>query len=196
MRLLYAAIYGGAKVTLLDYSNEALEFAKMVAQELQKRGKQFEVTFIRDNLESLTLQEQFDIVTNEGVLEHWFTFEERKNILSEMSRVTKPGGTVIIWVPNIHNPLYRRWIKKYAEVPERAFSVAELETLFTEVGLEKIKVFPVRAYQFTLLSRFKFIKPLGVYFWLLEMIVPGWILKGYLSRFGYQLVAIGRKPLE
>jgi len=191
-----AAIYGGAHVTLLDYSQEALNFAKAVAQELRARGLKFEVTFVRDNLESLAIQEQFDIVTNEGVLEHWFTFEERLRILKEMIKVTKPGGIIIIWVPNIHNPLYRKWIRTNAEVPERAFAIDELRSLFTIAGLDEVKVFPVRAYKsfvhYTFLSRIKW---LGGIFWLLEMIIPRRMLRGYLLTFGYQLVAVGRKPL-
>lgn len=192
-----AAIYGGARTTLLDYSKEALDFARSVAQELRSRGKRFATTFVRDNLESLTLQERFDIVTNEGVLEHWFTLEERLHIVKEMINVTKPGGMVIVWVPNIHNPLYRRWIRTHVEVPERAFSIDELKSLFTIAGLDEVKVFPVRAYKsfvhYTFLSRIKW---LGGIFWLLERITPCWVLKGYLLRFGYQLVAVGRKPLR
>jgi SAM-dependent methyltransferase len=191
-----AAIFGGARVTLLDYSEEALNFAKAVAQELRARGKKFEVNFVRDNLESLAIQEQFDIVTNEAVLEHWFTFEERLRILKEMIKVTRPGGIIIIWVPNNHNLLYRRWIRTHTEVPERAFSIDELKSLFTIAGLEEVRVFPVRAYKsfvhYTFLSKIKWI---GGMFWILERIIPRWMLKGYLLRFGYQLVAVGRKPL-
>lgn len=191
-----AAIYGGARVTLLDYSKEALDFSWLVAQELRLRGKQIEVSFVRDNLESLTLEEQFDIVTNEGVLEHWFTFEERLHILKQMVKVTKPGGVVIIWVPNIHNSLYRRWIQTHAEVPERAFSVDELKAIFMAAGLDEVKVFPDRAYQswirYTIFSKAKVI---GGFFWLLEAIAPRRMLGGYLLKFGYQLIARGRKPL-
>lgn len=193
---LSAAVYGGARVTLLDYSEEALNFAMMVAQELQSRGKNLTVTFVRGNLESLDLQEEFDIVTNEGVIEHWFTFEERLHVLGEMVKVTKPGGRVIVWVPNIHNPLYRRWIQGHAEVPERAFSIDELKTLFTAAGLRGVDIFPDRAYQswvrFTFLSK---VKVLGGMFWLLEQFLPKRMLKWYLLTFGYQLIAVGQKPV-
>ena len=194
---LAAAIYGKARVTLLDYSQEALNFAQRVAEELRLRGKEFSAAFVRGNLEALTLQEQFDIVCNEGVLEHWFTFEERLHILKEMIKVTKPGGVVILWVPNINNPLYRRWIRTHVEVPERAFSIDELRSLFTIAGLDEVKVFPVRAYKsfihYTFLSKVKWI---GGVFWVLERIAPRWMLKRYLLWFGYQLVAVGRKPLS
>jgi SAM-dependent methyltransferase len=193
-----AAIYGGARVTLLDYSEEALNFAKAVAQELQARGKKFEVTFVRDNLESLAIQEKFDIVTNQGVLEHWFTFEERLHILKQMIKVTKPGGIIIIWVPNNHNPLYRRWIRTHTEVPERAFTVKELYSLLTTAGLEEVKVFPARAYKSFIhyfLNNQKWLKMVGGILWFLEVTIPTQLLKWYLLHFGYELIAVGRKPI-
>jgi SAM-dependent methyltransferase len=194
-----AAIYCGARVTLLDYSEEALNFAKAVARELRSRGKKLEVTFVRDNLEALAIQEEFDIVTNQGVLEHWFTFEERLHILKQMIKVTKPGGIIIIWVPNNHNPLYRRWIQKHTEVPERAFTEEELYSLFTTSGLKEVKVLPTRAYKsFThyLFNNSKWFKIVGGYFWLIEAIMPNQLLKPYLLHFGYDLIAVGRKPIN
>ncbi len=190
-----AAIYGRARVTLMDISKPALDFARAVAQELRSRGKVFEAKFVRDNLEDLSIEERFDVVTNQGVLEHWFSIEERLHVLREMVKVTKPGGKVVIWVPNMHNPLYRRWIRKHVEVPERAFTIEELQDLFRSAGLINVRVFPVTAYKsfahYTFLSKVKWVA--GI-FWLLEAVVPPWLLRPYLVYVGYELVAVGQKP--
>lgn len=189
-----AAIYGGAKVTLLDYSEEALNFAREVARELRNRGERLNVDFVRGDLRNLGFVEEFDIVTNQGVLEHWPSFEERFHVLSEMVKATKKGGSVIIWVPNNHNPIYRRWIQKHVEVLEWAFSARELHMLFSKVGLKKVKVFPVTAYK--TFSHYVFperLKWIGGAFWLLEVVIPRFLLKHYKKYFGYELVAVGYK---
>ena len=190
-----AAVYGGCHVTLMDYSREALQFAQAVERELRKRGKHLKVAFVRDNLESLSIADKFDLVANEGVLEHWLSWEERLHVLNQMVKVTKPGGTVAIWVPNVHNSLYQRWAKTNIEVPERAFSMEELRRLFVSVGLEAVRVLPVAAYKsfvhYTFLSN---VKQLGGILWLMESALPERVLRPYLVRFGYELVSIGRKP--
>jgi predicted SAM-dependent methyltransferase len=51
-------------------------------------------------------KDSFDLTFNAGVLEH-FTFEERQKALREMSRVTKPGGCVLVAIPNHFSKPYR-----------------------------------------------------------------------------------------
>ena len=192
-----AAVYGGCHVTLMDYSQEALRFAQAVERELRKRGKQLKVAFMQDNLESLSIVDEFDIVANEGVLEHWLSWEERLHVLNQMVKITKPGGTVVIWVPNVHNSLYQQWIKTNIEVPERAFSMEELRKLFISVGLEAVRVLPVTAYKsfvhYTSLSNVKWLA--GI-LWLMESALPERVLRPYLVRFGYELVGMGSKPVK
>ncbi|MBM3166247.1 MAG: class I SAM-dependent methyltransferase [Chloroflexi bacterium] len=186
-----AAVYGRCRITMMDYSLSALTFAQAVAEELHRRGKQFEAFFVRDSLEDIALQESFDIVTNEGVLEHWFSKEKRLHVLKEMVKVAKPGGTVILWVPNIHNPLYRNWIQRTVGVPEQAFSVQELRTLMVSAGLEQVAVFPTRGY-FSFIRYLSAPKWLGGILWLLEVSVLKH-LSLYMLHCGYELVGVGRK---
>lgn len=190
-----AAIYGGAQVCLLDYSHEAIKFSQAVAVELENRKFDLNIRFVQNNLEKLQIDELFNIVANQGVLEHWFKFDDRLHILKEMMRATVSGGVVIIWVPNNHNPIYRQWIKKNTEVPEIAFYIKELEMLFGAAGFKNIRVFPVTAYKtfihYTTLPQRKLIS--GA-LWVFEQILPKWVKKGYLRRYGYELIAVGVKP--
>lgn len=50
--------------------------------------------------------EMFDIIFNSGVLEH-YSFEERRRALMEYARILRPGGMVVIGVPNHFSFPYR-----------------------------------------------------------------------------------------
>jgi len=85
----------GADVTLIDFSERALKnsrqafFARKVA-----------ATFLQADIRSTDLPPStFDLTWNAGVLEH-FDEEEQVEMVREMGRITKPGGTVLIMTPN------------------------------------------------------------------------------------------------
>jgi SAM-dependent methyltransferase len=80
----------------MDISLPALEIAKSTCNH-PVRGDIFHIPF-KDNT--------FDLVYNSGVIEH---FQEPYNHLAirEMTRITKPGGTIIVIVPNSLCPWYR-----------------------------------------------------------------------------------------
>lgn len=88
--------------TLLDYESQALVGARSVFT----RAKQH-ANFILGSVFDLPFDnESFDLVFNTGVLEH-FTFEERRLAVTEMARVAKKGGFIIIAVPNHFSIPYR-----------------------------------------------------------------------------------------
>lgn len=81
----------------------------------------------------------FDAVLSEGVIEH-FSPEETLALVHEHVRVCKPGGLVIISVPNLFN-LPLTYIKKrmgtrYPAYPERSYSVGQLAQLMSQCGLD------------------------------------------------------------
>jgi len=188
-----AAVNSGCRVTLLDYSSAAVAFSRAVGEELGRRGKGVAGSYVQGNLENLTFQDRFDIVVNQGVLEHWLTPDARLRVLREMAKVTKPGGTVMVWVPNNHNPFYRRWIRTNAEVPEVAFSVGELKGMIADAGLEQVQVYPARGYA-SFIHHLGMPKMLGAIVWLLETAVLRFI-PSYMTTCGYELIGIGRKPM-
>ena len=85
----------GARITLVDLTRGALRFAHdhfctlgLAADYAQMNGLRMGV---RDGA--------FDVTWNGGVIEH-FTDEGKTELLREMWRVTKPGGLLLVAVPN------------------------------------------------------------------------------------------------
>ncbi|MBJ9993537.1 class I SAM-dependent methyltransferase [Paenibacillus sp. S28] len=84
----------GAHVTLVDYSEKALENSRTAFRQANCEG-----SFVLSDIRRMhALNNQYDLTWNAGVLEH-FTFDEKVTILKEMARVTKPGGTIVIMTP-------------------------------------------------------------------------------------------------
>lgn len=84
----------GARVTLVDYSEKALENSRAAFRQSRQEG-----TFVLSDIRSLMLSDNtFDLTWNAGVLEH-FDYDEKVTILQECSRVTKPGGSILIFTP-------------------------------------------------------------------------------------------------
>jgi SAM-dependent methyltransferase len=196
---LATALKIGCKLTCLDYYEEGLRLANEVYKELKDRiDKAPEVEFIQGDIQNLGYKDQFDIVFNEGVIEHWQDKKDRLNAIYQMAKSTKPGGKVLIWVPNKKNPFYRfyRRLRYNPKVSEWLFTSEELVELMLEAGLKNIEVKGFQAYLSPFYLSPKFIsrlKPLAVLFWLIGEILPLKI-KGALSlRFSFEILGIGEK---
>ncbi|OPA73071.1 hypothetical protein BVG16_30875 [Paenibacillus selenitireducens] len=69
----------GAHVTLVDYSEKALENSRLAFQQANCDG-----TFVLSDIRRLQApNNQYDLTWNAGVIEH-FTFDEKVTILKEM----------------------------------------------------------------------------------------------------------------
>lgn len=90
----YLAQLGG-RVTLVDLSMKALAFA---GSYFKKLGLQAQFC-CQNGLQLGLRSDVFDVVWNAGVIEH-FTDEGKVILMQEMWRVTRPGGMVLILVPN------------------------------------------------------------------------------------------------
>ncbi len=97
----------GARITLVDISPKSLAYAKSYF-EAQRLGAQYA---IQDGLRLGLRDGSFDVVWNGGVIEH-FTDEGKVSLIQEMYRVTKPGGLLLIVVPNARDFPFRlgKWI--------------------------------------------------------------------------------------
>lgn len=127
--------------TLIDFSAIALAFAKKNANE----NKIIANFFLADASELPFPCDSFDIVWNGGVNEH-FDGEKRQLIFNEMARVCKPGGQVVIIVPNALNLPYRLW-KKIMEMQgrwqygfEKPYSIFELKNKAKNAGIIPTRV--------------------------------------------------------
>ncbi len=122
----------GARVTVLDYSPSAL---RVVATH-DKAGK---LSLSRGDALALPFpDDSFDIVFHQGLLEH---FRDPRHLLAENARVLKPGGLLLVDVPqrwHVYTLIKRilillnRWFAGW----ECSFSARELEGLLREQGLE------------------------------------------------------------
>tara|TARA_Y100000310_G_scaffold344288_1_gene456225 strand:- start:912 stop:1994 length:1083 start_codon:yes stop_codon:yes gene_type:complete len=105
----------GAFVTNIDTSKMALEFSRYLSEhheiqdKLDRRNSDFYDTGLSDN--------EFDVVYNHGVFEHREV--DAHKLLHEMTRITKPGGYVVIAVPNEASPFYKRLEERHESVYKR-----------------------------------------------------------------------------
>jgi len=142
-----------------------------------------------------------DFVFNEGVIEHFPAWESRSHaaVIGEMVRVLRPGGTLVIAVPNFYclpHTLYKRWMgDRYEYGYERSFRARELKALLAAAGIGELKV---RGFwPFHGISRLR-----ARYPWLVIPLSPlGPVLDGldrltgdrFSRGFGYEIVVGGRK---
>ena len=117
----------------LDYNRAMVAYSRELARHLNAdqycpvRGSGFTVPFASST---------FDAVLSEGVIEH-FSPEETLALVHEHVRVCKPGGLVIISVPNLFNlPLTyvkKRMGTRYPAYPERSYTVRQLAQLMSQM---------------------------------------------------------------
>jgi SAM-dependent methyltransferase len=132
-------------ITGIDITQESLDIANKIKQHLKAEN----VEFKKGDIFNLDYpDDHFDVVFNNGVIEH-FPLDKPNSYndaLREMIRVLKPGGKIIVDVPNwfcFAHTLYK-WIlavrgKKYPFGYEKSFTRNELKDLFAENGLEHLE---------------------------------------------------------
>ena len=133
----------GAKVTLLDYSDEELTEARRHAQAL---GVESKIRFIQGDIFDMNIPEKFDIVWNDGVIEH---FPDPALVIKNMMKLANPAGRVLVTVPakyTLHSylirPILRRCGKFYWDRwgEEKSYSQNQLKKILIESGLKQVEV--------------------------------------------------------
>jgi len=176
---------------------------------LASKGKNYlglsNLSFFNGDIFSIPFPDHtFDAVFNEGVVEH---FPNYRDAIREMIRVTKPGGKVIIAVPNwwcLPHTLYKLKVGgKYEHGYEKSFRVPELKSLFKELGLEVIgidgfdPVYSIRRLR-NRIAGGRYSKLLGEISSILDRWLVGPLDRGFdnfFSRtFGIEIIIMGRKP--
>jgi len=125
----------GAIVTQLDYSQNALTLLRQIAD-----VEQAPVTIVGGDTFALPFREgTFDIVFHQGLLEH-FRHPQAVALLRENIRVLKPGGLLLVDVPQRYHPYtvakhllmaLDRWFAGW----ERSFSIFGLRNTLRAEGL-------------------------------------------------------------
>ncbi|NNL78812.1 MAG: class I SAM-dependent methyltransferase [Desulfobacterales bacterium] len=124
----------GAHVYGIDISPPYIEECKNLAQSFVSDGGAFDFRVMdAHNLEFA--DDMFDIVAGNGILHHL----DAQIALSEIHRVLKPGGRVILQEPLADNPLLKffRFLTPKARTPdEMPFSQSDLDLLIDDVRWE------------------------------------------------------------
>lgn len=197
---LAVALRANCEITCLDYSEEALTVARETYNTLTRvKPVKINAKFVIGDLQNLKFNNEFDVVFNEGVIEHWFDKNDRLNTIINMAKACKPGGKVLIWVPNAMSFFYKFWIKtKYPAfdiVSEKPFRPDELKELMKLAGLKDVKVEIHQIYLSPFIWPYIFTKfrVLAVFVWFVFYIMPKSIHNKLSFKFGHQLLGMGTK---
>ena len=177
----------GGRITLVDISPKSLAFARRHFE-----GENLRASYaLQDGLRMGFRDGSFDVVWNGGVIEH-FTDEGKIALIREMYRVVKPGGLLLIIVPNAHDWPFRlgKWIAerrgKWIFGYEDDLSAGRFRRLAARAGLTRVELTshnPIVGWWFLPYGR-KLMDLLGLN-------TPAWHRKR--SRFGHALALAVRK---
>jgi SAM-dependent methyltransferase len=177
----------------------ALDIAEIAIEQSILRGRRHGITnvaFLCGDARGLPFgDESFDVVFSEGALCY---VDDDQKALTEMARVARPGGRLIVAVPNFQNllhPLYKCVMgAKYQYGWERSYSPAELRRRAVDLGLSQIEVRGFHpAYSLVRLGG-----ALGHLGKILDIMVVQRLdrMTGrrFSDTFGFYIVLIGQKP--
>ena len=192
----------GARVTVLDYSKEALDVNAALFESFGLKQE----SLLADALNlPASLLGRFDVAMSFGLAEH-FEADDRTRIIKAHFDLLRPGGLAVITVPNRHCWPYRMWkarrelTGKWHFGMEIPYSRAEISRICLEIG---VKDFHITGSPF--LASFDFVIPFARWKRSIEKRIlkdkrfdPSRIVQertGPLGPYlGYALVLIARKP--
>ena len=147
----------GFSVHAFDYNNEALDIGRYLMRKVRSNGHSISLRLYQDNLLSVrSPSDTYDLVFNQAVLEYFCDEDERKKALSEIVRVTRPGGWVAVIVQHTDHPFQRLWEKMgwpgyVNQPPVTTFTPARLSEELRQAELSNISVdgiYPWKAFFF------------------------------------------------
>jgi len=127
----------GFELTCMDLSENALEKNKSLFESLSLNGK-----YILGDIFHLPISdEKFDIVFNQGVMEHFRLEGMNPSIaVNEMYRALKKNGTLIILVPAYYSPLFFIYrLMKFFNLLEKFWPYADQDFLHKHELLDMMK---------------------------------------------------------
>ena len=146
----------------------------------------------------------FDAIYSMGTIEH---FHETEAAVCELARLLKPGGRLILGVPNKHDPFLRPWLvailhagRQYGYGFEKCYSRKALRRMLEAAGLSVVaetgilfmpgwlRMLDLLVY--TRWPRWSFVtRPaVSLFSWITRRL-PG------LRRYGYLLASVGVRPV-
>lgn len=126
----------GANVTVIDYSDVALQYARIVARRV---GSGSTMNFIKEDMLTWKHTLRYDVAWNCGVVEH-YPKESAIEFISRMKDICRPGGTVLVTVPNLLSPQALYWMMTQGKTSERFLTRGMLKQYMREAGLRNVSV--------------------------------------------------------
>jgi ubiquinone/menaquinone biosynthesis C-methylase UbiE len=147
----------GAQVVGLDYAQTAISTCEALRSAMKLDDS---AEFLLGDARALPFDSgSFDFVYSIGLLEH---FEQPSVLLSEQYRVLKPGGVVLVQVPQKYSvyTLAKIPLTKLGYWPyggwETQFSAGELQELVQHAGFRPVSMFGYGSFTLALLRHFLF----------------------------------------
>jgi ubiquinone/menaquinone biosynthesis C-methylase UbiE len=189
----------------LDYSKNMLKNVEIAVSKCKTTYGSLRIKTFQEDLTGMSFGDNtFDIVFNEGVIEHWVNRDERRQILTEMTRVIKPGGHLVVCIPNNAHPFYKWWyflqrvvrsdklvFRPGGELEEAIISADTLANEIGDIGLINVDVdgFAVTR----TIAHYPRWWPLKALAKALEIILPPFP-QHIRKKWGVYLLAGGQKP--
>ena len=154
---IFLAKIGGV-VTVVDFTKEALG---LISHNAKKEG--VKIRTVQTDARNMPFADNtFDIIFHQGLLEH---FKEPQALLEEQKRVLKPGGYIVVDVPQRYTTYtikkhFLMWLGKWFAGWEREYSIKELENLLGRYGFK-----PVRSYGWGYYGKLYNIRHLNLGLW-------------------------------
>jgi SAM-dependent methyltransferase/O-antigen ligase len=131
---LHLAEKKGREVHALDISATALKMAATASRQLKRKLILHQADIRQTGLPTSS----FDVIFSQGVLEH---FPDAQSVMIEMNRLLKPGGVIVIDVPQtVHPYTLIKWVHRLrGDWPwgwETQYTVGDLRTLAQPYGLK------------------------------------------------------------
>lgn len=184
----------GYHVTALDCVHEVLAGARQTAVSFGLMADR--VRFVCGDLDQPPLQAStFDVVFNEGVIEHWLGPKERSRLIATMVKLVRPGGTLCVIVPNGAHPWHERWVANHypgyeSAPPMTLYDGNSLRDDLAASGLGVVTVDGLGAWQsLNLWPHYPLVRrPLAG----LDRFLPG--PRGFRFRYAMALIGCGQRP--
>lgn len=183
----------GYRVVAMDYADSILENVSDLKKQAERYFGEIDLRLVKDDLRNLKTKNSFDLIFNEGVVEHWLDKEERLNIIKQMKKVAKKGGTVAIFVPNGKNPLHPWWewskFPGYLSAPPMTiYGVEKLKKEMEESGLKDLITDGLDTYYF--LNKWPRLPLLDYPLGFLDKYFP--LPKGFREKLSTNIVCLGK----
>lgn len=187
-------IITGAKIFLADYVLPVLLAARSNIKDVEQYYGRIEHSLIRCDIFTSPFKENsFDVVCNDGVIEHWLNKDERIEVLKSLYKIVKKDGYVAILVPNDH-PLMSFWRRgKYPGlnlgVPQIEYRKEMLEDELKSAGFRDIIIDGIDPWASIAIWPNYF--PLRLISFILKNLIP--LPIKLRIKYGVSIIGVGRK---